>query len=137
VIFHQPDRSMRRLAAMWRRARRFAKPGRVDPAHRLAAAWSNCRLMLESSDCGPESYAHNAAVLDWFAVVVDEHAKAHMLDGDTTLAAICAEWLAFMPFAPLPVLDDERRAKARGHLSVIDQIVLWGWDGAKFKEVCQ
>jgi hypothetical protein len=98
----------------------MGKPGDVDPAHPLAAAWSNAELMLQampahkSTSCDlPEAarqtamrensaeWLCNLVVLDWFAERVDRYAKCHLVDGDSSLAAMLHAWLIQMPLNPL------------------------------------
>ena len=114
MIFHTPEPGFKALTAMCKRASRFAAPGRIDSAHRLAAAWSNVKLMnsawsvpAASGDCLYPAMAlvpHELAVdmrnLDWFAGKVDAYCKDKLVTGDSTFAAICHEWLRALWFLP-------------------------------------
>lgn len=114
MILHEHDRTKGRLRSCWRRAAKLAKKGEIDKNHRLAAAWSNCKMFIDAREpSGAPTFreqteedgvelAFNAICLDWFAGKLDAYAKNNMLDGDATVAAILYEWRAAMPFHPDP-----------------------------------
>jgi len=97
MVFHQPDTTFARLKGMWLRSKRFAKPGEIPASHPLAAAWSNCKLGLSSTD-GQD--VESIVYLDWFAERVEVYAQNHLLAGDDGFAAIAAQWLGRMMFDP-------------------------------------
>ena len=99
MLFHTPDKTFKRLASCWKRAI-SAKPGSYK-GHKLTPAWANCLLAL---DDGPTP--ENIAVLDWFALKVDEYSKAHMIEGDDKLSAILYEWKSALGFDPTKIIRD-------------------------------
>lgn len=112
MIFHEPSRQ--RLVACWKRAKSFARPGVIDKAHPLAAAWDNCKLFLDAQDnfgtsADPkerlreqvEELVYSLTCLDWFAQKLDAYSKQHMLAGDDTIAAILHEWKSRVFFDPV------------------------------------
>ena len=120
MIFHDHDKSYKRLATCWKRAKSFAKSGVIDSNHKLAAAWSNCKLLLDAEEdrqmyfCEKHEYYENMMVkeftysivcMDWFALKIDEYAKNNMLKDDDTVSAILYEWKERMFFNPTLVVN--------------------------------
>ena len=116
MIFHLPDANFTLLSGMCKRCASFGAPGRIDPTHPLAAAWSNVQLMNSAwdepkatvfGDClypAMEFVSIEMTVdmryLDWFAGLVDRHASRFLLAGDESFAAICYEWVRALWFLP-------------------------------------
>lgn len=126
MIFHEPDRSFRRLAGCYKRATRFSKAGLIPHQHALAAAWSNCKYFLDAEqgedvDALKKAWvedrmplprdhqeegrialeaAFSIVCLDWFASKVDAYLECNMLEGDEALAAMLSEWQLRMKFDP-------------------------------------
>ena len=110
MLFHKP-KDWANLKSMAKRASRFSRPSQINKDHRLAAAWSNCVMMLEADKTGEplkhdgpydeidsvDQYVLDLHILDWFATKVDHYAKTNMLEGDETFAEICRQWLTYMP----------------------------------------
>jgi hypothetical protein len=48
-------------------------------------------------------------LLDVIATSLDKHAKAHMLDGDESVAEILRQFLSRLPWLPIPVTPEQRR----------------------------
>lgn len=48
-----------------------------------------------------DDLTENLVALDWFASLVDRHAKTHLVDGDDSLAAMLHEWRAHLPVNPV------------------------------------
>lgn len=94
-MFPSPDKSYRRLSSCYKRAEAFAKAGEINSKHSLAAAWSNCKLMMDE-----QASCFNILLLDWFASLVEIHSLKNILSGDTDLAAILFEWKELMFFNP-------------------------------------
>lgn len=99
MIFHKPDTTMGRLNSCLKRAKRFAKQGKIDKAHPLYTQYSNFVWYAD----GQESIEVDELVqtligLDWFALKIDDYSKSNMLEGDETLAAMLYEWQKRMPF---------------------------------------
>lgn len=101
MIFHTPDRSLKRLAACWKRAESFAHEGVIDYSHKLGPAWGNCKLFLDASDNTQDERVYDLVLLDWFAERIDEYAKTNMMKDDETLSAILHEWKSRMRFNPV------------------------------------
>ena len=98
------NRSWKRLSGCYKRAMAHAQYGRIDPAHPLAIAWANCKMVLNAAnDSGKrstESFLFDLSVLDWFASRVEIFAENHMLSEDKSAAAVLHEWLSRMPLDP-------------------------------------
>ena len=116
MIAHKPDNTCKTLKSCWKRAESFAKKGIIDSSHKLAAAWSNCKLFCDAEDLRPmnlcESYAgyekyivsemlQTIVYLDWFATKINDYAKNNIINGDTSVAAILYEWQEKMMFNPI------------------------------------
>ncbi len=94
-MFPSPDKSCLRLSSCYKRANQLAKAGQINSKHPLAAAWSNCKLMMDKQES-----CFNIILLDWFASLVEIHSLKNILSGDTDLAAILFEWKELMFFNP-------------------------------------
>lgn len=128
MIFHSPDTTMNRLSSMWKRASKFAKHGEISRSHKLSAAWSNAKLLIDPENKTSDSILENLILLDWFSIKVEKHAETSMLDGDSDFAAICHEWLSFMPCVPIPALQFEKAfAEKHGPFAVDREIESFGW----------
>ena len=114
---------MKRLKSCLKRAQAMGRPGSIDKAHPLAPAFFNMKMFLDGREQivlpsfpfgEPEKFhayeedervksnaaegATDLVVLDWFAMKVDDFAKAHMLSTDTVACAMLHEWRNLMPF---------------------------------------
>ena len=118
MIFHTHDYTYKTLTSCWKRAKRFAKKGNINPKHDLAAAWSNCKMMLDAEDDKPmrlcesvksfeskqvKEFNYSLICMDWFAARVESFSKEHMLKDDKTLASILYEWQERMFFDPTKI----------------------------------
>jgi hypothetical protein len=110
MIFHVPDRSCKRLASCWKRAKKLALKGELkDKHHPLVIQWSNCCMILDASDKEAVDYVYDIVLMDWFALKVDEFCKSNMIADDMTARAVLAEWQARMIFDPTKLLAANTR----------------------------
>lgn len=115
-MIHKPDRSLKRIKSCLKRCNSFAEEGTIDLSHPLSVAWSNCKMFLDHRNEGPcpkkqkkiwnhkrrkaEDMAFDIICLDWFALKLDDYAKANILKTDKTVSAILYEWRERLFFNP-------------------------------------
>lgn len=100
MLFHEPDRTYKRLAGCWKRAKAMAEQGEIPLSHPLSIAWLNTKMMIEHSDGGTDDLCFDINCLDWFAMILDEYSKDHFLIDDKVVSAILYEWMETMFFDP-------------------------------------
>jgi hypothetical protein len=120
MFFHIPDRTFKRLTGCYKRAVILGKQGEINNLHPLAAAWSNCKMMLDAKSdyktkpkktrklkrhkermINDDTYDIN--LLDWFASRVEDFSETAILTGDDSLAAILFEWKERICFNPCSI----------------------------------
>ncbi|MDD5189406.1 MAG: hypothetical protein PHE50_00005 [Dehalococcoidales bacterium] len=112
MLFHEPDKSFKRLAGCWKRASRFALNTEISLEHPLYIAWNNCKLLLDHGDKkSSEDYCLDLVILDWFAMKIEEYSKDNMLTGDSSIAGILYEWKERIPVNPVGLVMTEKQLK--------------------------
>lgn len=80
--------------------------GQIDPAHKLAAMWSNTCLMLDARDSNdPEEMSYDIVLLDYAAERIDDFSQGHMISGDESARAVLTQWLDRLWFVPDPAME--------------------------------
>lgn len=94
LLYHEFDRSYKRIRLCYKRALTLATPCEVSLSHPLAPLWHNLKNFFGFSFDHPNetSYDNDLILLDYFAMKVEKFAENNLVDGDKDLAAMLHEW---------------------------------------------
>lgn len=101
MIFHEPDTTYKNLKQCWKRANALAKP--LPWYYEMFVDVSNHPLHVQLENMKqaiPDDELPDLALLDWFAVKIDEFAKTNLIANDRIARDCLWQWKEMMFIDP-------------------------------------